>query len=477
MQYEVVIGLEIHNELKTQTKIFCGCINKFGGEPNTHCCPVCLGHPGVLPRLNKQAVEYAVKAGIALNCNISKYSRFDRKNYFYPDLPKAYQTTQLEFPICKDGYVEYKSPSGDIKGVRIHQIHLEEDAGKLIHDDLTGGTLVDYNRGGVPLIEIVTEPDLRSPEDAVAFLETVRNILKYTGVSDCRMQEGSLRCDVNLSLMEKGSGKFGTRTEMKNLNSFKAAHRAMLYEIRRQTEILNSGGEVLQETRRWDDAAGKSFAMRSKEDAHDYRYFPDPDLLPVVLTGQDIERMKSEAPELPLGKKNRYIAEFGLSEYDADVLVSDKEISDFYDACAKVYTNYKALANFIMGDVLRKVKEIKLEDIIIPLNPVNFCKLLQLYDSGEVGQAAVKTLLDNIWDNDADPAQLMQTLGLKQISDVGELSELVKKIVADNPQPAADYRGGNKKALAFFVGQLMKATKGKANPAILNQLLTEELDS
>lgn len=475
MEYEVVIGLEIHCELKTNTKIFCSCLNRFGGEPNTHCCPICIGHPGTLPKLNRQAIEYTAMAGVALNCEIQKYSKFDRKNYFYPDLPKAYQTSQFDFPTCKNGHIEFVS-GNEKKRVRINRIHLEEDAGKLVHSEWGNGTLVDYNRGGVPLIEIVTEPDLRSTDDAVAFLETVRNILKYTGVSDCKMQEGSLRCDVNLSLRKFGAKEFGTRTEMKNLNSFKAAHRSMLYEIKRQSQILDEGGTVLQETRRWDDIKGKSFPMRSKEDAHDYRYFPEPDLVPVVLSQEEIKNIKTLVPELPVQKKERYISTLGLSEYDADVLTADKEVSIFFDEICSSYDNYKNVANWIMSEILRRLKEEKSEDTVIPVKGSDFAVLLKLQDAQIIGQAAVKTVLDRLWAGETDPEAIVEKLGLKQISDTSEIAALVCRIVEENPQPAADYRSGNTKAIAFFVGKIMKETKGKANAKIVNELLVAELN-
>jgi aspartyl-tRNA(Asn)/glutamyl-tRNA(Gln) amidotransferase subunit B len=474
MEYETVIGLEIHCELATASKLFCSCENKFGGSPNTRCCPVCSAHPGILPVLNKKAVEYTVMAGLALGCEIRRVSRFDRKNYFYPDLPKAFQTSQFDMPLCKDGAVPLPAENGG-RTVRINRIHLEEDAGKLIHSEYGDGTMVDLNRCGVPLIEIVTEPDMRSPEEAVAFLETVKRRLKYAGVSECRMEEGNLRCDVNLSLMPKGASEYGVRTEMKNVNSFKAAYRAMLYEADRQKEVLSAGGRVLQETRRWDDAKNKSLTMRSKEDAHDYRYFPEPDLLPVTLTEEDIENLRARLPEPPESRVKRYAA-FGLTEYDAGVLTSDKAVSDFYDACAAVYGNKKTLANWVLGDVLRMAKLSGGEDIAITVEPSAFVKLLRLYDGGAVSQNAAKIMLEKLFAEGGDPDAMVDALGLRQIGDEEELRRLAAKIVAENPRPAADYRAGNKKAIAFFVGQIMKQTKGKANPQRINELLTEELE-
>ena len=474
MEFETIIGLEVHSELNTESKIFCTCKNEFGGEPNTHCCPICSGHPGVLPVLNKKAVKYTVKAGLALNCSILRFSKFDRKNYYYPDLPKAFQTSQFDLPICKNGKLDFVY-DGKQKSVRINRIHLEEDAGKLIHSEWGNGTLVDYNRCGVPLIEIVTEPDLKSPEEAIAFLENIKNVLKYTGVSDCKMEEGSLRCDVNLSLKPKGVDKLGVRSEMKNVNSFKAAYRAMLYEVKRQTEILLSGGKVLQETRRWDEASGKSYPMRSKEDAQDYRYFPEPDLVPLIFTDEYIEEIKSEIPELPLKRKERYTKEYGLPEYDAEVLTSDIVIADFFDQCCASYNNKKLLSNWIMGDIMRKLKENEGNITDIPVSVDNFVSLLKLYDGKVISQNASKTVFEKIWERNCKPEIIVEEMGLKQISDTGELLTMVKDIIKNNPQPAEDYKKGNKKALAFFVGQIMKASKGKANPQIVNELLSKEL--
>lgn len=478
MEFETVIGLEVHCELKTQSKIFCTCRNKFIAEPNRHCCPICNGYPGVLPVVNKKAVEYTILAGLALNCEIARFSRFDRKHYFYPDLPKSYQTSQLDYPLCRKGKVDI-TVDGKKKSIRINRIHLEEDAGKLVHSEYGNGTLVDYNRGAVPLIEIVTEPDINSADEAVAFLESIKTILKYTGVSDCKMEEGSLRCDVNLSIRPKGSKAFGVRTEMKNLNSFRAVHRAIQYEEKRHAEVLRSGGELVQETRRWDDEQGVSLSMRTKEDAIDYKYFPDPDLMPLVFTEEYIESLRARLPELPEKRKQRYVEQFGLPEYDADVLTSDKAVADFFDSCAKDYANKKALSNWIMSDVLKKIRESGLdtEASPIPISPENFVKLLKLYDEQVISQNAARMVLDEIWGSDADPAGVVEKMGLKQITDEGELLRMVKEIIQNNPQPVADYKAGNKKALAFFVGQIMKATKGKANPQKVNELLARELES
>jgi len=475
MEFDVVIGLEIHSELKTKTKVFCSCKNEFGAEPNTHCCPVCIGLPGALPVLNKQAVIYAIRAGLALGCNINDLAIMERKNYFYPDLPKAYQISQMVKPFCEKGGLEIKDKDGNAKFIRLNNIHLEEDAGKLIHDEMMGGTLVDYNRGGVPLIEIVTEPDLSSAEETVQFLENLRSVLQYIEVSDCKMQEGSLRCDVNLSLKPKGSEKLGVRSEMKNLNSFKAVVRAIEYEIKRQSEILEDGGQVVQETRRWDDNKGESFAMRKKEDSQDYRYFPDPDLLPVVVDKEIVENIKNTMSML----KKDYIAKYlslGLSEYDADVLTSDLNLVKYFEEVIKNYNSPKFVCNFMLTNVLKKVKDAQMDDISIPVCPKNFAKLLELYEGGKISQASCRQVFDLIWENDQDCEEIIKEKGLFQNNDEGELKKMIEGLIAEFPQSVADYKSGNAKALSFFVGQLMKRTQGKANPAIANKILKELLD-
>ncbi len=475
MDYEVVIGLEVHAELATRTKIFCGCINRFGGAPNSQCCPVCSGHPGTLPVLNKQAVDYSVRAGLALNCEISRFSKFDRKNYYYPDNPKAFQTSQFDLPLCKNGVLEVEAEGGGVRRVRINRIHLEEDAGKLVHSASGSGTLADFNRCGVPLIEIVTEPDMRSPAEALEFLESLKSILKYSGVSECRMEQGHLRCDVNLSLRKKGSDVYGTRAEIKNVNSFSAAVRAMHYEIERQTDILNSGGTVEQETRRWDEASGRSYVMRTKEDAHDYRYFPEPDLVPVVLTEKQIEDARDTLPMLPRARAQRYVQEYGLPEYDAKLLTADREVSDFFDSCAAIFADKKMLSNWIMSEVLKKLKEQPEGEITVPLSPPEFCSLLKMYSAQEISQAAAREVFEQLWHSGGSARAIVEERGLLQQSDRGELLELVKKLIADNPKPAADYRAGNQKAMAFFVGQAMKATGGRANHSIVSQLVQQLL--
>lgn len=474
MDFETVIGLEVHVELATASKVFCSCENKFGGEPNTHCCPICIGMPGVLPVLNKKAVEFAAKAGLATNCEIANFSKMDRKGYYYPDLPKAYQISQFDLPLCKGGYIDIKA-GGAEKRIRITRIHMEEDAGKLLHD-ARNGTAVDYNRCGVPLIEIVTEPDLRSAEETKVFLETLKSIIQYTGVSDCKMQEGSLRCDVNISVREAGSDVLGTRTEMKNLNSFSAVYRAVEAESERQTDILREGGKIVQETRRFDDVKGKSYAMRSKEEAHDYRYFPDPDLVPIILSDEQIREFKDSLPELPPAKKQRYIDELGLPEYDAGVLTADKAIADFFDECLKEYGDAKKLSNFIMTDVLRLLKDEGKAPEENPVKPQYLVKTLMLIDGGKVNITVGKSVFEEVFRTGEDPEEIVNRKGLSQISDSDKIRDMVKDIIANNPGPVADFKGGKQKALTFFVGQVMKATKGQANPQIVNEIVLEELN-
>lgn len=468
MEYDVVIGLEVHCELKTNTKCFCGCKNEFGSEPNSNCCPVCLGFPGALPVLNKKAVEYAVMAGLAFDCSINNYSVFERKNYFYPDLSKAYQISQLEYPLCINGKVNI-NVGGNKKTIRLNRIHLEEDAGKLVHDGV-GGTVVDYNRGGVPLIEIVTEPDISSADEAVAFLETLKNTISYTGISDVKMEEGSLRCDVNLSVKPKGSEKLGTRTEMKNLNSFKAVYRAINYEQRRQIEEIEDGNKIIQQTLRWDDSIGETKSMRNKEDSQDYRYFPDPDLLPVMITNEEIEKIKNSLPVLPTKRYENYLG-LGLSEYDANLLVSSKTISDFFNDVNKIVDNAKLTANWVINEVLRKTEDDK---ILISVN--NFADLLKMVKANEISSTAGKQVLEQVWGTSKIPSEIVEKLGLKQNSNADELKQICETVVNNNPKSVADYKGGNVKAIGFLVGQVMKESKGKANPQMVNELLKKLLD-
>ncbi len=474
MDYEIVIGLEIHAELSTQSKIYCGCSTEFGGEPNTHCCPICTGMPGVLPVLNKKVVEYAVKAGLAMNCTISQFSKQDRKNYFYPDLPKAYQVSQFDLPLCRNGYVEIEV-GGTRKKIGITRIHIEEDAGKLIHDEWGTGTLVDYNRCGVPLIEIVSEPDMRSPEEARAFVESVKAILEYLDVCDCKMQEGSLRADVNLSVRPVGSTTFGTRTEMKNLNSFRSIQRAAESEAQRQIREIEDGSTITQDTRRWDDAKGYSYAMRSKEEAHDYRYFPEPDLVPVVVDDEWLSRIKESLPELPAARRERYIAEFGLPEYDAGLLTSSIRLAEFFEDAVKGSSNAKAVSNWIMGDVMRILKEKELEADRIPFPGSYLAQLVTLIDKGTISGTIARKVLEKMFESGKEPGLIVKEEGLEVVSDEDALTAIVRKILDANPQSVADYKGGKEKAFGFLVGQTMREMKGKADPQTINRLLREEL--
>ncbi len=463
------IGCEVHCELKTETKLFCGCKNEFGGDANTHCCPVCSGFPGTLPALNRKAVEFAVKAGLALHCKISEFSKWDRKNYFYPDLPKAWQTSQYDLPLCIGGYVEFEL-DGEKKRVRLNRIHLEEDAGKLVHDG--GISRVDYNRCGVPLIEIVTEPDMHSAEEVVAFLTELKSVLKYTGVSDVKMQEGSLRCDVNLSVSESENGeKLGTRTETKNLNSFRSVARSIAFETRRQIDLLESGGVVEQETRRFDDNKGIGYAMRSKEDAHDYRYFPEPDLLPVVMRAADIKRIADTIPELKDARIARYTEKLGLPDYDARVLTEDKDVSDLFDGVVKLGADAKKASNFIMSEVLRLAKSQSSEDVELKVSAEQLAEILKMSAADELNNLAAKQLLSFVWGTNVAPRAVAAEKGLLQSNDEGEIKAVFDKIVADNPKQAADFIAGNDKLRGYFVGQIMRASGGKANPKIINSLL------
>ena len=472
--YETVIGLEVHVELATKTKIFCACSTEFGGAPNTHTCPVCTGQPGSLPVLNKQVVEYAVAVGLATNCTITQYSKFDRKNYFYPDNPQNYQISQLYLPICRNGHVEIETASGK-KNVRIHEIHMEEDAGKLVHDEWEDVSIVDYNRSGVPLIEIVSEPDMRSAEEVIAYLETLRQTIQYLGASDCKLNEGSMRADVNISVREAGSPKFGTRTEMKNLNSFKAIAHAIEGERERQIELLEMGRKVVQEPRRWDDNKESSHAMRSKEDAQDYRYFPEPDLVPIVVSDEWIADIKKKQPELRPQRLARYEKEYDIPEYDAKILTESKHMADVFEATTKICNKPKKVSNWLMGETMRLLKEKDMEPENISFSPVNLAKLIELVDAGTINSSVAKDVFEKIFDEDIDPEKYVEDKGLKSMNDEGELKATIQGILDANPQSVADYRSGKEKALAFLVGQTMRATKGKANPAIVNKILKELL--
>ena len=470
--YEVIIGLEVHAELSTNTKMYCNCSTKFGADPNTHCCPICTGMPGVLPVLNERVVEYAVKAGLATNCEISRFSKQDRKNYFYPDLPKAFQTSQYDLPLCIGGHIDI-NVNGEKKRIGITRIHIEEDAGKLIHDAYTGDTLVDMNRCAVPLIEIVSEPDIRSAEEAVAYMQTLKSILEYLNVCDCKMQEGSLRCDVNLSVRPVGQKEFGTRTETKNLNSFKAIQNSIEFEIKRQIEEVENGGTIYQETRRWDDAKGIGYAMRSKEDAHDYRYFPEPDLAPIVLSDEYINNIKDNLPEMPHVKKERYIQDFSLPEYDADILTSSIKSANFFEKANEICNNPKAVANWIMGDFARMLNEKEIEINESKVTPENLAELISLIDKGTISSKIAKQVFEDMFESGENAKDIVDKKGLVQMSDEGAIKAIVEKVVEANPQSIIDYKAGKDRAIGFLVGQIMKETKGKANPQIVNKLLLE----
>ena len=474
-QYETVIGLEVHVELATKTKIFCGCSTAFGGAPNTHTCPVCTGMPGSLPVLNKQVVEYAVAVGLATNCQITQYCKFDRKNYFYPDNPQNYQISQLYLPICRNGHVDIETEQGT-KAIGIHEIHMEEDAGKLIHDEWEDCSLVDYNRSGVPLIEIVSEPDMRSSEEVIAYLEKLRCMMQYLGVSDCKLQEGSMRADVNLSVREVGAEEFGTRTEMKNLNSFKAIARAIEGERERQIELIEEGKVVTQETRRWDDNKEYSYAMRSKEDAKDYRYFPDPDLPPIHISDAWIEKIKAEQPELREVKQARYQEEYGLPAYDAGILTESRHLAGLFEETAAIYGNAKKTANWFMGEVLRLTKDKAMDPEQVSFSPKHLADLLVMVEKSEVSPQNAKKVFEKVFEEDIDPVAYIEEHGLKIVEDTGLLEETINRILDANPGPLSELLGGKDKVMGFFVGQIMKEMKGKANPASVRETLMKEVE-
>ncbi len=476
-RYEMVCGVEVHVELATRTKIFCGCSTEFGGEQNTHVCPVCLGLPGVLPVLNREVVDLAIKAGLALNCEIADFSKFDRKNYFYPDAPKNYQTSQYDLPINKKGWLDIEV-EGEKKRIGITRAHMEDDAGKLVHSGETISTsfesYVDYNRTGVPLLEIVSEPDMRSIPEALAFLEELVSVIQYTEVSDCRMEQGSVRFDVNLSLRPKGQGEFGTRTETKNLNSFSSVRRCMEYEIERQAQLLDDGEAVTQETRTWDEGKGITLSLRSKEEAHDYRYFPEPDLVPIVIDREWVERIRKTLPEMPAARRER-LKSLGLTEYDAGVITSSKGMSDFFDTALKGYSDVKTLANWVMGDFSRllNVKQLRVEDS--PVTPTQLAELLELINKGTISGKIAKNVIEEMFESGKAPAVIIKEKGLAQISDEAALLKLVDEVISANPQSVEDFKAGKERAIGFLVGQIMKATKGQANPGVVNTLLKEQL--
>ena len=473
-QYETVIGLEVHVELATKTKIFCGCSTAFGGAPNTHTCPVCTGMPGSLPVLNKQVVEYAVAVGLATNCDITQYCKFDRKNYFYPDNPQNYQISQLYLPICRNGHVDIETENGK-KSIGIHEIHMEEDAGKLIHDEWEDCSLVDYNRSGVPLIEIVSEPDMRSAEEVIAYLEKLRMTVQYLGASDCKLNEGSMRADVNLSVREVGAKEFGTRTEMKNLNSFRAIQHAIEGERERQIELLESGQEVIQETRRWDDAKEYSYAMRSKEDAQDYRYFPDPDLVPVYISDEWLDEIRAKQPEFREAKMARYKEEFDIPEYDIGIITDSKHMADLFEETTAICKQPKKVSNWLMGETLRLLKEKSMDPEDIVFSPENLAKLIALVDSKAINSSVAKEVFEVMFDKNIDPEKYVEEKGLKTVNDEGALRKTIEDVIAANPQSVNDYHNGKDKAIGFLVGQTMKAMKGKADPGMVNKILKELL--
>jgi aspartyl-tRNA(Asn)/glutamyl-tRNA(Gln) amidotransferase subunit B len=473
-QYETVIGLEVHVELATKTKIFCGCTTEFGGAPNTHTCPVCTGMPGSLPVLNKQVVEYAMAVGLATNCTITQYAKFDRKNYFYPDNPQNYQISQLYLPICRNGHVDIDTPAGK-KSIGIHEIHMEEDAGKLVHDDWEDCSLVDFNRSGVPLIEIVSEPDMRNADEVIAYLEKLRMTIQYLGASDCKLNEGSMRADVNLSVREVGAAEFGTRTEMKNLNSFKAIARAIEGERARQIELIEEGKKVIQETRRWDDNKEYSYAMRSKEDAQDYRYFPDPDLTPICISDEWIAKIKSQQPEFQEEKAERYQKEFDIPEYDIRILTSSKRLADLFEETTALCHNAKKVSNWLMVETMRLLKENEMEPEDITFTPENLAALIRLTDENAINSTVAKEVFEKMFSENIDVEKYVEENGLKTVNDESALRDTVEKVIADNPQSVADYQAGKTKAIGFLVGQTMKAMQGKANPGMVNQILKELL--
>ncbi len=474
MDYEPVIGLEVHAQLKTDSKIFCSCSTAFGAAPNSQVCPICLGMPGTLPKVNKKAIEFIIRLGLAANCTIAAHSVFARKNYFYPDLPKGYQISQYELPLAEHGHINI-TVNGQTKRIGITRCHLEEDAGKLVHDEFSPVSHVDLNRCGTPLIEIVSEPDIRSPEEAHAYLKQLRELVRYLDICDGNMEEGSLRCDANISLRPVGSDKFGTRTEIKNLNSFKAVQRGLDFEIRRQRAILESGGEVIQETRLWDAGKGETFSMRGKEEAHDYRYFPDPDLIPVVIDKAWIERVESELPELPEAKRRRFQEEYRLPEYDIAVLTEDRAVADYFEATAKASGNAKAASNWIMTEVLAALKEGDgLTDFKV--GPERLGELIRLIDEGAISGKMAKEVFAAMTETGEGPQAIIEAKGLKQISDASELEAMVEKVLAENPDNVEKYKAGKKKVFGFFVGQVMKMTKGQANPRMVNEILKKRLD-
>lgn len=476
MEYSTVCGLEVHTELATKTKIFCSCSTEFGGEPNTHVCEICSGMPGTLPVLNEKVLEFAVRTGLATNCEITMYNKFDRKNYFYPDLPKAYQISQLYLPICRNGYIEINdSINGGKKKVRIHEIHMEEDAGKLVHDEWSDCTLVNYNRCGVPLLEIVSEPDIASADEAVEYVQKLREILQFCGVSDCKMQEGSLRADVNVSVMEKGSTEFGTRTEMKNINSFKAIHNAVETESQRQIELIEDGGTVIQETRRWDDSKGYSYAMRSKEDAQDYKYFPDPDLPPVQLTDEYVNNIRESLPELPEAKKERYMSEFGLSEYDTSMICSSVSYVSLFERTVEITKNPKDSANWIMGELMKMLNDTQTLPENMAFDKDSLGEIINMLNGNKISRDSAKKVFKAVFEENVNPAEYVKANNMEMVSDTGAIKPIVEEVIANNPKAVAEYKEGKEKAIGFLIGQSMRALRGKAPASEVTKILKELL--
>ena len=477
MKYQAVIGLEVHVQLQTTTKIFCGCSTTFGAEPNSQTCPVCLGLPGALPVLNKKVVDYAIRAGLATDCTIARKNIFARKNYFYPDLPKGYQISQFDLPICLNGHLDIEV-AGARKKIGITRIHMEEDAGKLVHADIPGlgnGSGVDLNRACTPLLEIVSEPDLRNPDEAVAYLKKLHQIVVYLGICDGNMEEGSFRCDANVSVMPVGSVKFGTRTETKNVNSFRFVKQAIEYEITRQIEVIEEGGKIVQETRLFEPGTGTTRSMRGKEEAHDYRYFPDPDLVPIIISDDWVDEVRLGLPELPESKFNRYQEELGLSAYDAEVLTASREIAEYFESCLKSGAPTKTAANWVMGEVTRSMNDSSLAISSCPVSPAQLVALLELIEKGTISGKIAKTVFDEMWQTRKSPATIVEEKGLLQVSDSGEIEKIIDGILSANPGQVEEYRGGKEKVIGFFVGQVMRASKGKANPALVNDILLNKL--
>lgn len=480
--YEIVIGLEVHSELKTDSKVFCGCTTKFGGDPNSHVCPVCLGLPGALPVLNEQALDYAITAGLALNCEIAEFSKFDRKQYFYPDLPKAYQISQYDLPFCKNGWIEIPADdgSGQMKKAGIIRVHLEEEAGKTVHSGTgildSDYAMQDYNRCGIPLIEIVGAPDLRSPKEARDYLEKLKMILEYTGVSDCKMEEGSLRCDANISLRPKGQKEFGVLAEIKNMNSFKAVQAALEYEAERQAKLLDNGEKMVKQTRTWDENKGITVFMRSKEEANDYRYFPDPDLLPVKVDQGRVDKLRRMLPEMPDSRRIRYVKEWGLPEYDAGLISSSRGMAEFFEATVAIYGEAKTVSNWVMGELSRLLNLEHVDIADLKIQPAQMAQMLKLIDAGTISGKIAKTVFEEMFSTGKEPEDIVKEKGLVQISDTGELESIAQRVIEANPKSVADYLAGKEQAIGFLVGQMMKETKGRANPGVVNQLLRKELE-